>query len=104
MSLQDDVNNQVSVITAQLADAQAVSLPPAATVSFDSIRTALGEVANAIDLLGGDSGALRASIETIEDAEIDLSAVVAASGSHLGATVGLAGLLITQSNFDGSSQ
>ena len=124
MSLQEDVNNQVAAINAQLGAAQSVNLPPAATVSFnaskealDAVVEALGTVseavtmaADAIDGLGGDSTALRAriteiasritavseKITAIDDAEIDLSAVAAASGSHLDASAGLVSLLINR--------
>jgi hypothetical protein len=104
MSLQDDVNNQVAAIHQQLAEAQAANPPNTVVVSFESIRTALGEAANAIDTLGGDSASLRASIEGIEDVEVDLLQLNAAMGSHLGASASIVDLLINQSNFDGASQ
>lgn len=130
MSLQDDVNTQVAAIHGHLADAQGATLPDAATVSFNPITDVLATVgealgtvsdaltiaADAIDALGGDSTALRDKIAEInsgvtaisdgiagiEDASIDLSALALAATSHVGASAGLAGLLIDQSNFDGN--
>jgi hypothetical protein len=104
MSLQDDVNADVATIHAQIATAQAVSLPGSATINLAAVVNALNAAANAIDAQGGNSASLRTAIGQIQNPTVDLSQLNTAVSSHLSASAGMASLLIDQSNFDGSEQ
>lgn len=111
MSLQGDVNAAVAGIQSSLAEAGA-QLPAeqgvTVTIDFGPARTALLAAADQIDLLMGDTVALRGAIEDIVDQEqevvIPLAGQNAAIGSSVLASNGMVELLITQSNFDGANQ
>jgi hypothetical protein len=92
MALQDDLNGQVTQIKSDVA-----SIANQA-VAFNPVKTAMLELANAIDALGGNTAAARAAINNIQATQ------AVGFDNSKSALDGLVSLLIDQSNFSGGEQ